>query len=374
MELRSIEGVEVEGKRVLLRCDLNLPVSGGRVADEFRLVRALKTIEYLADRGAKLIVVSHFGRDGESLEPVADALVKKLSARTVRFSSVPFQEAGAETAALGNGEILILENLRREPGEETNDPAFAQTLASLADLYVDDAFGVAHRAHASIVGVPKLLPSYAGLLMMEEVARLSEALTPPQGAVAIIGGAKFETKEPVIKKLLEAGYAKVLVAGAIANDFMKAKGLGVGISLISDAPVPQVLVADPRILVQTDVVVSDGHSPRDAAASDVHPDERIVDAGSETSNAWSGEITRAPFVLWNGPLGIYELGFTAATNALAQALVASSARAAVGGGDTLAALAQEQFDESRIFRSTGGGAMLEFLTAGTLPGLEPLVK
>ncbi len=369
--MRSIKDIEVHGKRVLLRTGLNVPVdASGAVGDVFRLTRALMTIEYLSGRGARTVVIGHLGRSGDSLRPVYEKLAS-LTKTSIRFFDGAFDAARAEAEKLHDGECLMLENVRRDDGEEKNDLTFACTLADLGDLYVNDAFADSHRVHASIVGVATLLPSYAGLLMEEEVSQLSGALTPPSGSIAIVGGAKFETKQPLIEKLLGL-YGKVCVGGAIANDFLKARGLNVGASLISDILPPSELVHDPRVLVQSDVVVRSESGARTCDAADIGGKEAIVDAGPETTEAWGSLIAQAPLVLWNGPLGVYEENFTAGTDALAQAIDTSARRAIVGGGDTLAAIEKFSFDSSQVFLSTGGGAMLEFLSTGTLPGIEAL--
>lgn len=370
MQVKSIRDAEVSDKRVLLRAGLNVPMGeDGRVADVFRLKSALPTIEFLAGRGAKVVILAHLGRKGETLRPVAEAL-SSLTKVPVTFTDVPHEGAGIAVADLAEGSCVVLENVRQNPGEEKNDERFAQTLASLGDLFVNDAFADSHREHASVVGIAKFLPSYLGLLMEREVTELTKALTPPEGSLAIIGGAKFETKEPLIKKLLPL-YGRICVGGALANDFLKARGLELGTSLVSKKPVPPELAMDPRIVVEHDVLaVRAGFYRRIAGYEDIRQTERVVDAGPQTAAAWSDYIMRSPFVLWNGPIGVYEEGYTTGTDALARALAQSSTRAAVGGGDTVAALEKFTFDEERVFLSSGGGAMLQFLAEGTLPGIK----
>lgn len=366
-KLKSVQGAEVAGKRVLLRMSLNVPLKDGKVENDFRLKQSLPTLKFLLERGAGVVVVGYLGREGASVEPVVAALAALLPGTKVRFS--PTLEVGE----VPGGECVVLENIRREAGEEQNDPALAQKLANLADLFVNDAFAEAHRAYASNVGVAKLLPAYAGLCMEQEVAKLSEALTPPPGSLAIIGGAKFETKQPLIEKLLSL-YGEVLLGGALGNDVLKARGLPVGASLVSDLPVPVALAAEPRLLVAEDAVVGVGenNAERDLLINDIRKEERIIDIGHKTAALWSEKVLHAPFVLWNGPMGVYEQGYTRGTEALADALSRGSGKAVVGGGDTAAALEQFTFDPARVFVSTGGGAMLEYLAKGTLPALEVL--
>ncbi len=374
-EVAAISSVDVRGKRVLLRTSLNVPISPeGAVLDTFRLKAAAHTITWLHEHGAKTIILAHLGRDGGSLRPVVENLKELLPEVPLSFSMALPGEGGTDLEYLKEGESVVLENIRHNRGEERNDVAFARQLSQLGDIYVNDAFADSHRSHASIVSLPALLPSYAGLLMTSEIAHLSKALTPPPHALAIVGGAKFETKEPLITKLLTQ-YEKILLGGALANDVLKARGAPIGASLVSNAPVPTPLAEDSHLIVPTDVLLEgkEGESSiREGRINDVRQDERIVDVGTETIQQWSENIVGTPFVIWNGPVGIYESGFIEGTDALAQALIHSSAGAVIGGGDILAAVQHLSFDPERIFLSTGGGAMLEFLTTGTLVGIEAL--
>lgn len=369
LALRSIAGIEVRGKRVLLRTSLNAAVDGN-FADDRRLTAALPTLQLLSAGGAKIIIACYFGRAGETLRPVADALIGLAPDVPMRFFGGSLSEAAAEAPALADGSALILENTRRDPGEEANDPAYIRELASLADIFVSDAFAEAHRRYASNVGVASLLPAYAGLLMQEEVAHLSRALSPARPAIAILAGAKFETKRPLIEKLLPL-YNRLLIGGAIANDFLKSRGTAIGVSDTSDTPVPPALAADPRIGLPVDFSVSDsGGAPRQTAA--VGEEETIKDIGTQTAEEWARLISDTSFVLWNGPMGVYEEGFTKGTDALARAIARSACKAVIGGGDTDSVLSKYTFDAGRVFISTGGGAMLQFLAGEPLPGIEVL--
>jgi len=372
MQLRNIKELDVRGKRVIVRAGLNVPIASGRVIDTFRLARAVKTIEFLAQRGARVIVLGHLGRASESLHPVVNALKGYMKDVPVRMIESAPVNSLPEIEKMKDGEVVVLENVRRFIGEEENDPALVKALAELGEIFVMDAFSDAHRKHASIIGIAGLLPSYAGFLVEEEVQKLSEALLPQRPAVAIIGGAKFETKEPLIEKLASI-YDRVCVGGAIVNDFYKAKGLNVGASLVSEKGPSQEILNHPRIEIPFDIVAATENTSHVIAPEGVADDEKIVDAGPMTGKLWTGYIQEAQFVLMNGPLGMYERGFNAETENLARALSTSKARAVVGGGDTIAALTRTHFDESRIYLSTGGGAMLQFLAEGTLPGLEALV-
>jgi 3-phosphoglycerate kinase len=290
--------------------------------------------------------------------------------------------------------VLVLENLRRSKGEVQNDPAFARELATLADIFVQDSFDTCHRMHASIISVPKLLPSYAGLLLEEEVKELSQALNPKHPALAVIGGAKFSTKEDVLEALLKM-YDQVFVGGALADDFLKASGQEIGKSLVSDAsePILKDLLANPKLVLPVDSLVvpeSSLNAPHQAQAEvrrhtfgvsvasriapvgQVQPDEVIIDHGPGTDILLGNLAARSKSILWNGPLGKYEDGFVGATDSFARAVAASGAHSVVGGGDTIASIEGLGLLPKFSFVSTGGGSMLDFLAKGTLPGIDAL--
>jgi len=374
--MRSVRDVEVRGKRVVLRADLNEPISvDGTVTDIFRLERALMTIEYLSSCGAKIIIISHLGRNGNTLAPIAMALAK-ITTIPISFCAEPFNDENCRNAVatLRNGECILLENIRRESGEDANDSEFAEQIALYGDVFVNDAFADSHRAHASIVGVTEFLPSYAGLLMEEEVRNLSQAVTPPANSIAILGGAKWETKLQLIRALLER-YSLVCIGGALANDLLRARGYAVGISVISNFVLPEDLVHNENLIAPVDLLVTSSRGERQCDVKDVSENERIVDIGKQTVKVWGESITQAPFVVWNGPLGIYEGGHVEGTQGIAKALELAKGNSVIGGGDTLAAIRAigfKSYDHSNIFLSTGGGAMLQFIADGTLPGIEPL--
>lgn len=356
--MNTVRNINCAGKRVLLRADFNEPLIDGVVQDDARIRAVVPTIEFLLQQNPTSIkILTHLGRpEGRVVEALRTApLAKALS----KYVTDP--------------RVEVLENVRFNPGEETNDKAFAQELAAQGDLFVNDAFADAHREHASIVGLPTLLPSFAGLLMEKEVEALTAALTPPPGSVAIVGGAKFETKIPLITRLLEH-YDTVLLGGALGNDLIKARGMPFGASLVSAEPVPVEIAINQKLLMATDAYFGEEGKKieRVSTIADIRAHERIVDIGPITAGQWSERVSQAPFVVWNGPMGIYEDGFRAGTDALATALAQSQARAVVGGGDTIAALSKCSFDPARVFISTGGGAMLEFLANGTLPAIEAL--
>jgi phosphoglycerate kinase len=343
---------------VLVRVDFNVPLKDGAVADDTRIAAALPTIKLLKERGAaQIVLLTHLGRPGGIADP--------------RYDLAPVKERLAALVDMQG--IELLPNLRFDPREEAGEEAFARELAARGDVYVNEAFPVSHRADASVVALPKLLPHYAGLRFIEEVSRIGAALQPPQGSIAVIGGAKFETKEPLIQKLLGT-YAQVLLDGALGNDVIKARDWPIGASLISQGSVPVDIASDERLQVASDAVVRDEHAQaeRTTLVVDTQDSEAIVDIGPTTARDWAARVSQAPFVLWNGPLGVYEQGFSDGTDVVAQSLVAAGTPAVIGGGDTIAAVSKSSFDPSKVFLSTGGGAMLEYLVLGTLPGIVAL--
>lgn len=376
--MRSVRDIKIlEGIPVLVRASLNVPVRNGKVTNSFRLKSALPTIEYLRARHAKVVLISHrSGSETESLEPIYHALRGWIHG--LRFCPVAVGPQAREAVRdLLPGQVLLMENLRRHPGEETNDPAFTKELASLADVFVQDSFDVCHRAHASVVGVPTLLPSYAGLTVEREVKELQKALKPKKPSFAIIAGAKFSTKEPLIRKLLRK-YTHVMVGGALANDFIKAQGFSVGASLVSSGSEAHVkaLLKHKRIVVPEDVMVAKKGERRERARvaelADIHDDEMILDVGPKTIARMCAYAVHAKTVLWNGPLGLFEDGYIDGTRGLMRAILAGNAYSIIGGGDTEAAIEEVQAHEHFSFISTGGGAMLDFLAEGNLAGLQAL--
>ncbi len=364
---------ELKGKRVLVRAGLDVPLDkSGNVSDIFRVKQAAKTLRFLSGAGARTIVLSHIGRKPEETnEPVARAL--KAEIKLVYVADLLGTPAHQAVSAMAEGEVLLLENLRRDEREAGNDDGFARELAALGEIYVDDAFSVAHRAHASIVGIPKYLPSYAGILMRDEVEILTRARNPEHPSFAILGGAKFETKSPLIKLLL-ATYDHLFITGALANDVFKARGLPVGVSLISKELPDEAVLGNPHFVAPVDVTVERADKQGFVKKpEDVAEGEKIVDIGPDSVAAIASLIASAKFILWNGPTGLYEDGFTSYTHAIADLISKSGDRAVIGGGDTIAVIEDSGATfGSNVFLSTGGGAMLEFLLNGTLPGLDAL--
>jgi phosphoglycerate kinase len=389
---RTVRDIDVAGKRVLVRVDFNVPLDReGQVTDVTRLREALPTIRYLQERGARIILMSHLGRpEGQvreelRLAPVAAALERLLGTpvRYVRDCVGP--EVEAAVAALQPGEVLLLENLRFYPGEEANDPAFAQQLARLGDLYVNDAFGTAHRAHASTEGIARYLPAVAGLLMERELEAFARILERPERPlVAIVGGAKVSSKIGVLENLLEK-VDRLLIGGGMACTFLKAQGYEVGRSLVEadklDFAASLLQRAAARGVVAqlpVDAVVVDrleAEAPRRVVSvAAVPPDLLIADIGPATVERFTALLADARTVFWNGPMGVFEVPpFAAGTRALAEAVARLNATTVIGGGDTVAAVEQASCASRMTHVSTGGGAALELLEGRTLPGVAALL-
>ena len=365
--VNDIQGVR--GKRVMVRIDLNVPVKEGKVQNDFRIKKALPTIKFLKEKGARIILVSHFkSPETKSLKWVSDYLQDFVPHTFVDDLHADVCRDTAEK--LKPGEVMLLENLRKYPGEEANENSFAKYLAALCDLYVNEAFSVSHREHASIVGVPMYRKSYAGLHFEEEVKNLSIAFHPEHPFLFILGGAKFETKIPLVEKFLNKA-DKIFVGGALANDVFKARGYEVGKSVVSDGKLDlSHIMQSEKVMLPIDVVTDNGT----VLPTEVGKNDFIWDAGVGTVEMLGKEISKARFVLWNGPLGFYEKGHPQATLDLADIIGNDSGISIVGGGDTLAAIEELQNHEKYTFVSTGGGAMLDFLAHETLPGIDVLEK
>lgn len=360
---------DLAGRPVVLRLDLNVPMAGGHPRDSFRIDRAMATLKFLSARGARTLLISHLDPEsGRTLAPVAAELGRYFP---VEFAST-LAEAKEKHAAASAGAFTILENVRTFPGETENSEPFAKELASFGTLFVNDAFSVSHRAHASIVGIPRFLPSVAGPLFASEVAHLRTAFSPVHPFLFILGGAKFETKLPLVEKFLKTADT-IAICGALANDFFKLKGFEVGCSKTSAAaPGLERLLGEAKIVLPSDLVVRREGAVIAAAPDAVRKDDAIVDAGRKTSETLQRLVKKSGFVLWNGPLGAYEEGFSKGTERLAVALAESKGTSIVGGGDTIAVVSKLHLLHHFSFVSTGGGAMLDFLANETLPGIRAL--
>ncbi len=394
MAFRTLDGVDVAGKRVLLRADLNVPVQGGAITDLTRIERLSPTIRELSDAGARVIVCSHFDRPrgrrvpSMSLEPVARALSEALG-RRVRFAEDCIGVVAEQAVErMADGDVLVLENTRFHKGEEANDPAFARALAELADLYVNDAFSAAHRAHASTEGVAHLLPAYAGRLMQAELEALEAALGSPQRPVAaIVGGSKVSSKLELLGNLSGRVDALVIV-GAMANTFLAAQGLAVGKSLqeaemhgTAHGILEQARASGCEVVLPTDAVVArelkPGVASRVVSVHEVPDDAMMLDVGPGTVQALCDRLPGLRTLVWNGPLGAFETPpFDAATTALALAVADATdtggLRSVAGGGDTVSALRHAGVMDRMSYVSTAGGAFLEWLEGKTLPGVAAL--
>lgn len=391
MKLRTLDQADLNGKRVLIRLDLNVPMNDGVIQDDTRIQAALPTLKHCLDKGARLILMTHLGRpkgeivEGLKTDVLAEALEAALMRPVSKVDSCVGEVAESAVASLEDGEVLLLENTRFFPEEKKNDDDFAKQLALLADLYVNDAFGAAHRAHASTEGVTKHLPSYAGLLMANEAEVLSKALDAPKEPVCLlVGGAKIDTKIGLLERFLDiADY--FLIGGALANTFLAAEGFDVGDSLFQEDKIEVaqqfLLSAESKrefVYLPLDVVVADKIA-NDAAALDVKPEGvelgmKILDIGALTVETFKKCIAEAGTIIWNGPMGLYEFSpFENGTKEIVKALAESDAEVIVGGGDSIDALKKFGYSE-KDFRhiSTGGGAMLEFLEGKELPALSAL--
>ncbi len=386
---KTVRDVPLSDKRVLVRVDFNVPLEGSRITDDTRIRAALPTIRYLVQQQARVILCSHLGRPkgvtpGLSLAPCAARLGELLEQPVAMAPDCIGPEAGALAAALQPGQVLLLENLRFHPEEEKNDPAFAQQLAGLAAVYVNDAFGTAHRAHASTEGVARYLPAVAGFLMEKEISVIGAALAAPERPfVAIIGGAKVSDKIGVIENLLSKVDCLV-IGGGMANTFLKARGFDMGKSLVEAERVElaaelirRAAAAGVELLLPDDLVVAaefKADAPARTVAADAVPvDWLALDIGPATSARYSQRVAAAGTALWNGPMGVFEFPtFAAGTLALARAMSDCRGVSIVGGGDSVAAVEQMGLAEKMTHVSTGGGASLEFLEGKTLPGVACL--
>lgn len=362
-----------KGKRVLLRLDLNVPLALNTIRSDFRIRASLPTVNFLRTHGARVIILSHIGKGEprDSLRPIAEYLSRMMPLLFLdRFDTEANQKVIAE---MNDGDVVMLENLRLHKGEVENSPEFADQLASLGDYYVNDGFAVSHRPHASIVGIPARLPSFAGMRFAEEAAELSRVFDPEHPFLFIMGGTKVATKLPLLKKLSQLA-DHIFVGGVVANDFLKAKGYNIGCSVCDQDMGEELkqISTDPKLITPMDVVVKGGGGNRTALVDDILDGEMVVDIGRETVTALERVLGEAKLVVWNGPLGFYEEGYTDGSRELLERILGSHAYAILGGGDTVALVESMGSIDRFGFVSTGGGAMLEYLATETLPGLEAL--
>lgn len=387
----SVRDAKVKGRRVLVRVDFNVPLKDGEVVDDTRIRAALPTLELLRERGAALVLASHLGRPGGkvvpelSLAPVSKRLAELLGVNVTQAPKVIGAEVEMAAGCLGPGEIVLLENTRFEPGETRNDPMLAGSLAALAQVYVNDAFGAAHRAHASTEGVANFLPGYAGLLLEREVTELSKVVEAPEHPlVVVLGGSKVSDKVGVIDRFLEVA-DQILIGGAMCFSFFKAQGKEIGDSLYDDASVEAAREAlakaeasDCELILPTDLVLGREFSAdterKQVDGVEVPEGWMGLDIGPKSGAAYAEAVGKAGTVLWNGPMGAFEMEpFAGGTRAVAEAVAKAPGKTVVGGGDSVAAMVQFGLGDEVDWLSTGGGASLELLEGKKLPGVEALI-
>ena len=389
---KTVKDIDVQGKRVIVRCDFNVPMKEGVITDDIRIVSALPTVKYLMEQGAKVILMSHMGRpDGEpnmkyTLKPVAERLSQLLGQEVLFISSpvVVDDQVRAAAASLQEGQLMLLENVRFRKEETKNGADFAKELASLADIFVNDAFGTAHRAHSSTAGVADYLPAVSGFLIEKEVEFLGNAVeNPKRPFLAIMGGAKVGDKIPVIENLLKK-VDTLIIGGGMSYTFFKAEGLEIGTSILDEDSlelagelVKKAEAAGVKLLLPVDVICADAFA-NDAktlvADKDKMPADMMgLDIGPKTVEIYRKAIAEAETIVWNGPMGVFEMeNFAGGTRAVAEALAESKAVTVIGGGDSAAAVEQFGLTEKMTHISTGGGASLEFLEGKVLPGIAVL--
>ncbi|MEI3608617.1 phosphoglycerate kinase [Pseudogracilibacillus sp. SO10305] len=390
MNKKSLKDIQLKGKKVFCRVDLNVPMEDGAVTDDTRVRAVLPTVNYLVEQGAKVILASHFGRpkgevvEGLRLDPVAKKLSELLHKDVVKANTVYGPEVDEKIRALQEGDILLLENVRFEKGEETNDPELIEAFANMADIYVNDAFGTAHRAHASTAGVAEKLPAVAGFLMEKEIEVLGNALASPKRPfTAIIGGSKVKDKINVIDNLLDK-VDNLIIGGGLACTFLKAKGYEIGNSLLEEDKIDlaksfmkKAEEKGVHFYMQTDAVIADAFS-KDANVKNVQADEieqgwMCLDIGPETANTYREVIANSALIVWNGPMGVFEMEpFANGTKAVAEALADTDGYSVIGGGDSAAAVEKFGVADKMNHVSTGGGASLEFMEGKALPGVVAL--
>jgi len=386
----SVEDLDLKDKRVLMRADFNVPLKEGKITDDTRIKAALPTIRYILEKGASLILMSHLGRpkgkvvEGMRLDPVARRLEELLGRKVLKLDDCVGEKVKKQVEEMKPGEVILLENVRFHKEETDNDPQFSRELASLGDVFVNDAFGTAHRAHASTVGVTKFLPAAAGFLMKKELEVLGELLTKPEAPfMAILGGAKVSDKIGVLRSLLKR-CQDILIGGGMAYTFLRAKGIPTGKSLCEEDKIDEAreIMEEAssqgcKIFLPVDHIVASkpekGVQRKEVAQDKIPSDWIALDIGPKTIQLFKEAIRRARTIFWNGPMGMFEIDdFAKGTETIARMLAESSATTVVGGGDSVAALRKMGLEKKMSHVSTGGGASLEFLEGKTLPGVEAL--
>lgn len=358
-------------KKVILRVDFNIPIRDGKVldTDAYRISAVEQTVQWLQGAGAKIILMSHIGRSGDTLEPVADYIQEKFPSWQLQFcDAVVGQKVTHAIEQMNFGSCLLLENIRTDAREEQGDDEFAQQLAGYADMYVNDAFGACHRSHASVTGIPKYIPGYAGFLIESELHQLQHAFNPVKPALLIMAGIKFETKLPLIEKLIP-DYDFVLLGGGLLNTYLVQSGYSIGKSVFDSTASLQSILGNKKIIIPEQLIIERDGESKQVVLSEIESDDVIVDV--VISKKIQEIIEKSETIIWNGPLGWYEKGYKQSVHDIVE-LLYDEQMIIAGGGDIVSLLRQEKLDHVITFLSTGGGAMLEYLEQGTLPGLEVL--
>lgn len=374
MNFKTISNLtDITGKRVIVRVDFNVPLGDDGIVDQsesWRIEASMRTINYLREQGARIILISHIGRDPqESLGPVAEFIKSSHIPDLMFIPELVGMMVEEEIDHIQNGGVLLLENLRSNKGEEENDPQFTSLLASYGEIYVNEAFSASHRKHASIVGIPYFIPGFAGFQFADEVAHLEKAENPEHPYVLLLGGAKFETKLPLLKKELDKA-DRVIVGGALAHTVYSARGYEIGVSLVDDEVDVTEIMNHPKLYVPMHVVVQDEQgNASEKIVTELASMDKIVDIGSASIDEIRSDILSAQTIVWNGPFGWYEKGYNKGTNMLFDLIAKNSGTSILGGGDTVAVLRAQGGTDRFTFVSTAGGAMLDFLIEGTLPGI-----
>lgn len=370
--MKNIKSLKnIKGKTIIIRVDFNVPIKDGKVLDNFRIKKAIPTIKYLKDKGAKIILITHLGKGGDTLLPVYKELKKLIKSDFI--NEIYSKKVKDKVANMKDGDILLLENLRNDKGEQSKDNNFALELSSLADFYVNEAFSVSHREDSSIVLLPKILPSFAGLQLEEEIKNLTTSFKNTKHPfIFILGGAKFSTKMPLIKKYLKiTDY--VFIGGALSNDFIKALGYNVGLSLIDkDNYGINKILKNKKLILPIDVLVKNREKLSYKKLGEIENKDFILDIGENTVINLEKYLKKAKFVLWNGPLGMYENGGDISSKKIIEIINKLKIKSIIAGGDTVGLLAKTKNINKSVFASTGGGATIDFLIKGTLPGIKIL--
>lgn len=376
MAYKTLNDIEViRGKKILLRLTLNAPIEAGRVKDDFRIKKVLPSLGFLRDKGAKTIIISHVSKSQANDNSLMAAFMYLKNYFPISFSGKIFDPAfQLAISEMRDGDIILSENLRVYEGEEANDQDFAKKLSTFGDIFVNEDFAASHRKHASIISLPKFLPSYSGFRFDEEVKELTKVFMAPRPILLVLGGAKTETKIPLLKKFTKLA-DKIFIGGVIANDYWRHLGKEIGQSEVSNNPPDlEEITLSQKVETSADVWVEARGISSVKQIDEISADETIVDSGPKTAELLKKLVQESRTVLWNGPIGLYERGYRETTRELAKSISEFSSNSIVGGGDTLAAISELKVEDSFTFISTGGGAMLDFLATETLPGIEALKK